>query len=130
MTEGAWRARRRGVASMAVCGLAIVACGGSAAPVATSSMLRVDALDVEFDSAAYETRTGELQIMLEQRGLLEHSLVIEDADGVDLGIRLAVTVDRPTDTVSVDLPPGVYAIWCDIPGHRALGMESTLTVQP
>ena len=30
---------------------------------------------------------------------------------------------------TVDLPPGRYVLFCDLPGHEAAGMASTITVQ-
>lgn len=33
-----------------------------------------------------------------------------------------------TATITVNLKPGVYSLFCGIPGHRALGMNAKLTV--
>jgi plastocyanin len=34
-----------------------------------------------------------------------------------------------SDQLKVDLKPGKYEFYCDIPGHREAGMDGTLTVQ-
>ena len=34
-----------------------------------------------------------------------------------------------SDELKVDLKPGKYEFYCDIPGHREAGMDGTLTVQ-
>jgi plastocyanin len=33
-------------------------------------------------------------------------------------------------TVPSDLPPGTYAFYCSLPGHRQVGMEGTITIVP
>jgi plastocyanin len=55
-----------------------------------------------------------------------HTFVIEDADGDDV-----VAAARPgeTDRGGIELEPGEYVFYCDVPGHREGGMEGTLTVE-
>jgi len=55
-----------------------------------------------------------------------HTFVIEDADGDDV-----VAAARPgeTDRGGIELDPGEYVFYCDVPGHRAGGMEGSLAVE-
>lgn len=58
----------------------------------------------------------------------EHNFAIEgynDSDPVDLPIGQTVEWQVPAD-----LAPGTYTFYCEIPGHRAAGMQGTLTIVP
>lgn len=55
-----------------------------------------------------------------------HTLVF---DGKEAGFQLEVSGDGSTDAKKIDLKPGKYVFYCDIVGHRAQGMEGTLTVK-
>lgn len=54
-----------------------------------------------------------------------HGIAIE-GQGVDKDG--ATASPGGTSTVSVDLKPGKYTFYCPVGGHRAAGMEGTLTV--
>ena len=56
-----------------------------------------------------------------------HTLVFDD--GKEPGFQLEVSGDGSTDAKKIDLKPGKYVFYCDILGHRAQGMEGTLTVK-
>jgi uncharacterized cupredoxin-like copper-binding protein len=57
---------------------------------------------------------------------LPHAVGV-DGSGVD---EEGDTVEKGgTSTVSVDLKPGKYTFYCPVDGHRAAGMEGTLTVK-
>jgi len=56
----------------------------------------------------------------------DHTLVFDD--GKEPGFLLEVD-GGGTDAKKIDLKPGKYTFYCNILGHRAQGMEGTLTVK-
>jgi len=91
-------------------------------PVAT---LEVDALaTLKFQATEFSTIAGVNEIVYVGKGGL-HSLVFEEAQY--RGFRLAVNGEE-VDQKKIELEPGTFTIYCDIPGHRAAGMVATLVV--
>lgn len=58
-------------------------------------------------------------------GAQMHTLKI---DGIG-HFKLQVAARGDTDRGNVALRPGRYTLYCDVAGHRAAGMESTVVVQ-
>jgi uncharacterized cupredoxin-like copper-binding protein len=77
-----------------------------------------------FDPQDPEAPAGVDAIKMESEGGL-HTLVFDD-DKVP-GFKLEAGSGK-SDELKVDLKPGKYTIYCDIPGHREAGMEGTITV--
>jgi plastocyanin len=50
-------------------------------------------------------------------------------DGAYPGFQLEVSGQGSSDSKKIDLKPGKYTFYCSITGHRAAGMEGTLTVK-
>jgi plastocyanin len=78
----------------------------------------------EPDSA--ETTAGTVTVNFDNPASLSHDVVIEDDAGNEVGKTDLITAS--TTSTSVDLQPGTYTYFCDVPGHREGGMEGTLTV--
>lgn len=93
-------------------------------PVAT---VTVDALaELKFQSDNFDTQAGINTIEYVLGGGV-HTLVFEEKEFN--GFELVVNADQPTDSGKVELKAGTrYTIYCSIPGHRAAGMEATVTV--
>ncbi|MFO7589329.1 MAG: hypothetical protein R6X23_00325 [Acidimicrobiia bacterium] len=86
--------------------------------------LEVDALpSLKFQSDEFTTQAGINEIKYLDKGGF-HTLLFDEPEFA--GFRLEVP---PDDAGKIDLPAGTYTIFCDVPGHRAAGMEATLTVE-
>lgn len=115
----------------AVLALALAACGDddggeSSVPEGDESTIVARGNDrLQWDQDRYEVTAGEVDVILINDGNVPHTLLIEDADGEDMGIKLSV---GRQDEGSITLEAGDYVLWCDIPGHRQAGMVSDLVV--
>jgi hypothetical protein len=59
-----------------------------------------------------------------------HTLAIADSDGQQLGDTVAVPAAHTGTpvTLTINLPPGTYVLFCTLPQHAADGMETTIVV--
>ncbi|MSO78190.1 MAG: hypothetical protein EXQ79_01115 [Acidimicrobiia bacterium] len=102
--------------------------GGETAAYVPPKGPTVDQLDVvalasiEFDSDEYTIPTGGI-INVKFSGAPAHTLLIEDAKFVGF-----VLTSSPKTAEKAKLDPGEYTIYCNVAGHRAAGMEATVTV--
>ena len=94
---------------------------GDGGGAGTVTVVAQDSL--RFDQDDYTASAGDVTIEYENAGNLTHTLLI---DGVD-DFKLSVTSNGDTDEGTLQLEPGDYRIFCDIPGHES--MEATLTVE-
>ncbi|HZP30567.1 MAG TPA: plastocyanin/azurin family copper-binding protein [Acidimicrobiia bacterium] len=94
------------------------------APVATLSVTAEPAL--KFDATDYTVKAGVVQVNYVDGGGT-HTLNFDTSDP-NLQ-KFELDVPGGPKTGKVDLKPGKYTIYCNIPGHRAAGMQATITVQ-
>lgn len=99
--------------------------GGYVPPTGPAvATVEVDALPtLKFQATEFTTKAGINEINYVDKGGT-HTLLFEETEFA--GFKLEVP---PDDSAKIDLPVGTYTIFCDIPGHRAAGMEATVTVE-
>lgn len=121
--------------------LALSACGGgssssSTTPASTSggggggggSTVKISADPsgaLKYEQTDVSATAGSITIDFTNMSSLPHDVKIE-GNGASGG------TDEITDsstTATVDLEPGTYTFFCSVDGHRAAGMEGTLTVK-
>jgi plastocyanin len=129
---------------LAVAALAVAACGGdddagepgaTTAPVTTAEPPAGGAaVPIAADPSGalkYETTTltakaGKVTFKFTNDASLGHDFVIE-RDGKKVAGTEVIT--ESSTTLEAELQAGEYAFYCSVPGHRAAGMEGTLTVK-
>jgi plastocyanin len=107
----------------------------SAAPVPGTTTSGGQALKIaanpqgqlKFTTSSLTAKAGTAVIAFTNAAPLEHNLTIASASGAVVGA--TPTFQGGSRTLSVKLSPGTYKFYCTVPGHRAAGMEGTLTVK-
>ena len=102
--------------------------GGSAYKVPkgeATSTLKVEAGNFYFKPKNPKVSAGIAELELDGAGG-NHTLVF---DGKEAGFQLEVSGSDDSQSQKIDLKPGKYTFYCDIPGHRTQGMEGTITVK-
>ena len=93
------------------------------APAAASTTL--DIVTTEYAITGDLTApAGEVTIRLENNGSLIHNVGVRELGTISPDVGPGGTVEYPLGTLS----PGVYELYCDIDGHAAAGMVTTLTI--
>ena len=139
-------------ATLALAAFGLAACGGDDSTSDTSTTAAdttettapgdaggaggsAEAIDISADpdgALAYTTgdidaNAGAAEITFDNPSSTPHDVRIESPDGADIGGTEAIT--ESTATATVDLEPGSYTYYCSVDGHRAAGMEGTITVK-
>lgn len=94
------------------------------APAATGTKVTVRAFDIGFEDKKLTAPAGSIEVKYVNNGGILHRLTIDGKTG----LKLEVKKKGDVDSGKIDLAAGTYTYLCDIPGHRAAGMEGTLTV--
>jgi uncharacterized cupredoxin-like copper-binding protein len=90
---------------------------------ATDGKVTIVAKDIYFDAKQIDATAGPLAVTLKNEGAQQHDFKIDDPE-----FKVAASPGG-SKTGTVTLEPGRYAFYCDVPGHRAQGMNGTLVVK-
>lgn len=115
--------------------LGLAACGGGdddtsadagddTAGGGTSTIQVMGTNDLKFDPTELSAAPGEVTVELECGDAVNHDFMVEEAGDA----QVAACEPGETSTGTITLEAGTYTFYCSVPGHRAAGMEGTLTV--
>ncbi|HXW58135.1 MAG TPA: plastocyanin/azurin family copper-binding protein [Solirubrobacteraceae bacterium] len=82
---------------------------------------------LKYDKSSFTVKPGRVNIVFTNMSPLEHNVTVESSGHATLGA--TPTFKGGSKTLSVMLTAGTYKFFCSVPGHRAAGMEGTITVQ-
>ena len=81
---------------------------------------------LKFTTSALNGKAGKVTITMDNPSPVQHAVAIE-GNGVDVAGK---TVGKGgVSTATANLKAGKYEFFCPVDGHRAAGMEGTLTVK-
>jgi uncharacterized cupredoxin-like copper-binding protein len=120
--------------------------GTSTSAAAGGQSLEVAMGDYFYDPVDAEAKAGTVNLSAPNEGDLPHELVLAktnddpanlptlgdgsvDEESLDVPGEVGEAEAGTTGTATVDLQPGKYVMFCNLPGHYAAGMYGTLTVK-
>ena len=96
--------------------------GGSTVDISTPS-----GSDLAFEQSNVSAKSGRVTIDFNNQQSTPHDVVVEDSSGQELG--KTDLISGSASSTTVELQPGTYTFFCDVPGHEEAGMKGTLTVK-
>ena len=82
---------------------------------------------LKYSTNALTAKAGKVSITFTNMASLSHNLTVASSSGAQVGA--TETFQGGSKTLALNLTAGTYKFFCTVPGHRAAGMEGTLTVQ-
>jgi plastocyanin len=81
---------------------------------------------LKFDKSSLSAKAGNVTITMDNPSPVQHAIAVEGS-GVD---KKGQTIGMGgKSTVTASLKPGKYTFYCPVDGHKAAGMQGTLTVK-
>lgn len=86
--------------------------------------LKISAKEFAFTPKILNASAGLVQFVVTNTGTVEHSFVSDE-----LKIKSGPIKAGRTVTITANATPGTYKVYCDIPGHKELGMVAALSAK-
>jgi plastocyanin len=83
---------------------------------------------LKFTKSTLTAKAGAVTITFTNSAPLAHNLTVEQGTNGPM-VGATPTFQGGPKTLKLQLKPGTYTYFCSVPGHRAGGMQGTLTVQ-
>ena len=100
---------------------------GTAAPV-VPARVQITSQEFTLTASRHVLKAGPAIVQLYNLGEDAHDLVVQRVGATrPLGHIEAIPTDGVAD-LTLNLKPGSYVLYCSLPGHRALGMQTQFTV--
>jgi uncharacterized cupredoxin-like copper-binding protein len=90
-----------------------------------AEQVQVSETEFKIKLAGSSVKSGHVTFEVKNDGNIPHNLVVK-GNGVDESTKNLN--GGQSDSLSVDLKPGTYDLYCSIPGHKQAGMDLQLTV--
>ena len=110
----------------------LAACGGgsgggsSSPPASSGKKIDVTLKDFSITLAGGSTvQPGTYTFVVTNQGPSSHNLTV---NGPGVSDQATPTFGQGTKNLTVTLKSGTYDLFCSVPGHKALGMDTKLTV--
>jgi plastocyanin len=101
--------------------------GGAGGGGSTVDISTPPGSDLAFDQTDVSAKAGRVTVDFNNQQATPHDVVIQDSSGQELG--KTDLISSSTASTDVELQPGTYTFFCDVPGHEEAGMKGTLTVK-
>lgn len=100
--------------------------GGGSTPAVSGTKVDVTLKDFKITVAPGMTfKAGTYTFVVTNQGPSSHNLTI---NGPGVSNEATPTFAPGTETLTVTLSNGTYDLYCSVPGHKALGMDTHITV--
>ncbi|MCU1346374.1 MAG: hypothetical protein JWL70_2640 [Acidimicrobiia bacterium] len=104
----------------------VTATTAPAGAAATGTSVAVTEKEFAIGLAQTSLSAGSTTFSISNTGQFKHNLVVE---GNGAEAKSATFEKGQNGTLTVDLKPGTYEVYCSIPTHRGKGMDTTITVK-